>query len=481
MAYITEPEKQVNIAYDVDVAVAGSGPSGVFAAIASARMNCSTVLVDRFGEPGGVMTVGNVFGRLRVEPGHVPKGYAGIPKEFLDKHEALGGKVTTNFQGPHTFMNSCIASYVLIDMLRESGVHLMLSTFVTDPIVENGQVSGFFVENKSGRQAVKAKIVIDATGEADLVRRAGAAVLYPEPDNYIHDKHAPTGMAIWYTLGGVDWGRYQSFVAEQGEPDQEDIDWAEKNLPDMPPGPLLSRVRRAFEKGEYLHVWPIENLEVEKGPASLPDEAHQFGTIRPGLNLAEVQEGVAGARVACIRGINAADGNHISELEAQTRMRVFETARFWKDYVPGFENSFLMNISPFLGNRGGPCIQGDYVMTVEDVEKGAQFANNLFVFRPSGVKYKPKWTEFPYRAMLPRELDNVLAVGRSASCRPDTLLRGAHMVPHMGQAAGAAAALAVGEGVTPRQINVKSLQKHLFAEGFYLGDGKRLRDLGLSE
>jgi len=119
---------------------------------------------------------------------------------------------------------------------------------------------------------------------------------------------------------------------------------------------------------------------------------------------------------------------------------------------------------------------------MEDVKAGRRFPDVLYIFdhvEPGGA-YLGKWTDFPYRAMLPKKVDGLLAVGRSASCIPDTLLRSRPMVMHMGQAGGTAAALAVKNHVTPRELNVKELQETLLDEGFYPGDRARLKELGLA-
>ena len=482
MDFIIEPKKKVTVAHDADVAVAGAGTAGVFAAIAAARRGAETVLIDRFGEPGGIMTVGLTVGRLLVEPGHMPKGYAGIPKEFLDRHASLGGKVPQSpggFHSSHVFENSSAASYVLFQMLRESGVKLILSSYAGDPIMIDDRVAGLYVESKSGRQAVKAKVVIDGTGEADVARRAGASVLTPKPEYYEVDGHAPTGMALFYSAGGIDWERFEKYKESHQTAEKGDVKWAEVNLGDVPKPHLLPLIRKAWESGDYRIVRKIENLELDPPPEGSAEAVHDFGLIKSGGSIGRVDTGIGGGRIRAIRGIDASDGSHISEMEAQIRMYLFETSRFWKKYIPGFENSYLMFASPFLGNRGGACIEGEYVMTVADIEAGKRFPDDLFVFRPSGGNYRPKWTELPYRVLLPKTLEGLIAVGRSASGIPDTVLRNAHMVPHMGQAAGTAAALAAEKGISPKALDVKELQKALLAEGFYLGEDDRLRELGL--
>ena len=182
------------------------------------------------------------------------------------------------------------------------------------------------------------------------------------------------------------------------------------------------------------------------------------------------------------------DGVALSQDEIAVRTGIFETVQRWKREVPGFENAYLMTIAPFLGSRGGPCIKGEHTVTPADMLAGRRFPDVLFEFgargcfdpeRP-GTRVHSPWTDFPYRAMVPQKVEGLLAVGRSASGITDTLLRGRMMVMHMGQAGGTAAALAVGSGVSPRQLDVKVLQQRLLADGFFLRCGERLEELGIA-
>ena len=189
---VVEQEKKVPVAYDVDVAVAGSGVAGCFAAIAAARSGVETLLVDRFAYPGGNMGPGMIAGGSLTGGAfkHLNGGFTGIPREFIQRHVELGGGTVPESPNlgdlppsPHPgdyAKDSGIVSYTLLKMLEEAGVRCLFSTFIADPIVEDDRVCGLFVENKSGRRAVRAKVVVDATGEADVAMRAGAAMIYPE-------------------------------------------------------------------------------------------------------------------------------------------------------------------------------------------------------------------------------------------------------------------------------------------------------------
>jgi hypothetical protein len=91
------------------------------------------------------------------------------------------------------------------------------------------------------------------------------------------------------------------------------------------------------------------------------------------------------------------------------------------------------------------------------------------------------WTDVPYRVMIPKKTDGLMAVGRSASGIPDTLLRNREGVMYMGQAGGTAAAMAARSGIEPRAVDVNQLQRKLLKAGFHLGDKARLAELGLGD
>ena len=486
MEFVNEPAKQIPVVCEADVVVAGAGVAGVFAAISAARNGARTVLVDRFGSVGGNIGPGMinnghmVSGRPHNLVGYestVYPGLYGIGREFLERYAELGGTGILPYSRPHYPSDSSIASYVAQKMLEESGVRLYLSTQIADPIMDDTTVKGLFIENKSGRQAVFAKVIIDATGEADVARRAGAPILYPKNEYGEVDGHAPTGMGLYFVIGGVDWDRYDDYC-EKTVASEDDIAWATETYSEKIArnfGPILSQMKTAYENGEFCITGGVEldGVHVELnlgGPANIG------------------MKGIAQCRVspARVETIDAGNGNHISILEAGTRARAFEWAHFWKKYVPGFEDSYLLCIAPFLGSRGGPGIEGDYVLTMDDCREGRRFDDVLYLYGEfRALKYtceqgQPKWVDMPYRALLPKGIDGLMAVGRAASGKPDTLTRNRMACKVMGEAAGIAAAMAVRDGVAPRQVDVKNLQHALLQAGFCLGDIKRLRELGLT-
>jgi hypothetical protein len=198
---------------------------------------------------------------------------------------------------------------------------------------------------------------------------------------------------------------------------------------------------------------------------------------------------LAGFRLSLTRPdsrYDPANGGHISELEKQVRLFVYEAAEYLKGNVAGFEDVYVLTIAPFLGVRGGPCIDGEYSLTTRDCREGRRFDDTVLVYGEGrALEYTLKkhghyiWTDVPYRVMLAKNTRGLLAIGRNASCRPDTLLRQRLAAMQLGEVGGTAAALAVQQGVNPSELPVKKLQARLLEQGFYLGDRKRLEELGL--
>ncbi len=444
LGFVKEPAKKVPVAYDVDVVVAGGGISGVFAALAAAREGATTVLIDRFGYVGGSFGPGMMSQQGPIaEHGDAPAsgpagdpvkgGLVGLPKEFSREYFALGSGTPER-----SLADSNKAAYVALKMLKEAGVTLMLSAYVADPIMEGNKVCGVFVENKSGRQAVKAKVVIDATGEADVARRAGTPILQPKAETYDLDHHSPTGMGIWAVVAGIDPARFKGMEASEFE--------AKKDIGDLAQVGCSGLV----EIGPERHMRGIKAQLVRPHPK-----------------------------------VDAGNAEHISLLEAGVRMYIFEFVQHCRKNVPGCEDAYLLFTAPYLGCRGGPCIEGEYTLTMQDCREGKRFDDVIYrygeprAFRWMNEHGRVEWTDVPYRVMIPKKTDGLIAVGRSASGIPDTLLRNREGVMYMGQAGGTAAAMAAKSGIEPRAVDVKQLQRKLLKSGFHLGDRARLAELGL--
>jgi len=467
------------------VVVAGASVSGVFAALAAAENGARTLIVDRFGVVGGNIGPGMICkGTLASGKPH-PKapymsgtypGFMGLSKEFIERHAANGGGCVPPYSECHFPRDSNIASFTMLRMLVERGVDFMLSAYASDPVMEGNRVVGLFVENKSGRQAVLADITIDATGDADVARRAGAPVLYPKDEYHEVDGHSPSGVGMSFILGGIDWVAFEAYDKTHA-PSPEDISWAREALGSLKAEKYsgsshLAFMRRAWEEGSY------SRQDIDIGGKTLTTSIG-FGRIA-GENLAWGH-----ASVERTEKLDMGNARHVSALESRLRLHIFETIQVYRKYMPGFERAYVLVTAPFLGARGGPCIEGEYTLTMDDCRSVRKFDDVVYLYgefralRHTCEEGECRWAEVPYRVMVPKGIDGLLAVGRSASGKPDTLLRNRMAVKHMGQAGGTAAALCSKNEVSPRELDVKKLQRTLLDQGFYLGNVERLRELKL--
>lgn len=438
--------KQVPVIHDADVVVAGGGIAGCMAAVTAARNGARVVVVERFGTLGGNMGPGMFSGGVvhlaLVNPDAMAGGLKGIVGEFLNRCGAyVGGQL-----GHDYFFDSQVVSYVWLKLMEENNVALMLNACVSDVIREGARLTGLVVETKSGSQAVKAKVVIDATGDADVAFLAGC----PTDDGHVYFHPG-----CYFAIGGMDEARYLDFIKNAPPPDPKDLEWGQKTFKEngMPwyvtsLNPMLPLLKKAWYEGEYRIVGRIA------GRVAISVD---HGFYRP-------QRGIMGAQVGLWgSGIDCGDAALRTELEVGSRKWIFETAQFLRARIPGFEQSRLHMIAPYFHNRGGRSPICDYELTKEDVRTGARFDDAIFHTWGDEVgkdEFTMEGFDFPYRQLLPQKAEGLLMAGRAAIIQPP-VNRTRYKVMLMGQAAGLAAALAARDGVTPRRINIGELQKLL--------------------
>lgn len=494
---VTEPAKRVPVVRDVDVVVAGAGCAGVFAALAAAAEGACTVLVERTGMLGGNAGPGMLFGctdPMSEGPKHLPRGNTGIVKTVERRMiETAAGRP----------WNRCFSSSVFSEtvaaMMDEHGVELLMPAYAADPLLVDGRVAGLFVETKSGRVAIRARTVIDATAEADIAMRAGAPMIRhvradPAHKPAILDRYDTCMNPSWseenwnevglmYVVAGIDWTAYQAFLGN-AEPVR-----FKGLLPDAAgrphprvipkefkfPGSLFPKLRAAWESGEFRHA-----RELRDGALLY----WQFRMIRLGADTAEDAIAIHG-------DIDVDDWKDVATAEHAMRTLAGEAVRFMRRAAPGFENAWVLATSPFIGARGGPCIEGEAVVRPEHINEGRRQPDVVLRaiwetqrLREQGGASAQALSgyDLPYRMMLPKGLDGILVVGRGSSYLRrghDPATRGRIVQFHLGEVAGVAAALAAKAGVSVRSLDVTALQRKLLDRGVFLGENERLRELGL--
>lgn len=465
-----EVRKSVGVRAAVDVLVAGGGISGCTAALTAARQGARVMIVERFGVLGGNMGPGMFSGGvLHLATGYphvMTGGLPGIPGEFINRCEGYSDAQL----GRNKLRDSQVVAYVWSKLMAENNVQVLLNATVCDPIMDDRRVKGLIVEHSGGTCAIEAKVVIDCTGEADVAWRAGA----PTDPNV----NASSGML--FAIAGIDGARYAEFHRTEPAPSPADIEWAQAAFKGELYGfvsrlnPFLTRYRMAWELGEYRIVRSIGGGARVSLDHGLATQTHETQGSQNGI--LEAQIGVLGVSLA------NGDPLVLSAMESEARAYIFETAQFLRRHVPGCEQSWLLTTSPFFHRRAGRCCITELSLKREDILSEKRFDD--VVFRVY-VSHEPPGMgtgtggDFPYRQLIPRNVDGLLAAGRSC------LLASAGMrtrwkVFLMGQAAGVAAALAARDGVGPRQVNVRELQGILrHRHHAPMGEDSRLKELGI--
>lgn len=505
MSEMVELKKSVPVVDDVDVLIVGAGIAGSAAAVAAGRTGAKTMVVDRFGCPGGNMGPGMVGGAPNMEiPKPMGDRLTGIPGEFIERCEKYCG-------GPllaHYFRDSQVISYVWTQMMQEAGVQFKYNTYAGDPIMDGNRVIGLFVENKNGTQAIRAKVVVDATGDADIVARSGAPT--DAGKNLFHP-------GTYWAMANVNIDKYWSeiypmwtpptpeeeklmgprYIRGSDEynftPNPEDVAWAESvdqsidkphpSLTGMAKsrshGPLFQYYRLAWESGEYKFMQKIDGLGYVRADHGLFRAVSGIQYVSDPLRTGKY--GIIGALVGIWRNENPTSGDTavMTALEVKARNFIFETSQFLIRHVPGFEKAYLHIIAPYFNSRGGRSAITDRPVTRDDVNKGKRFSDTVFQMISPVDSGNVAAYDFPYRQILPQGVDGLLVTGRACIVQPP-VMRVRWMVLHMGQAAGVTAALVAKAGTATRELDVKEAQNllyHKYQTPF--GDGERLRELGI--
>lgn len=426
---------------EADVVVAGGGPGGVCAAIAAAKNGASVLLVEQLGFPGGMFTGGNM-----AVANSWP--WAGIGKEIFDRLGAMGGAVyhpdePPNYpifhfrgEGWHTVpYDPEMAKLVLFQMIEESGVKLLLHSFVTGAVTEGDRVRGIVVENKSGRQVLIGKVVCDGTGDGDVAASAGAEFIKGQGD-----ERRLFAMTMLVRLSHVDWPQVTEFS-------RQDPGW--DNV-----------IAEAAAGGDLPYYKPRSREMVPYWGHPRPELAHLWwedGALLWG---------------GTVEGVDGTDVDSLTRAEVECRKQWVSELAFLRKYVPGFAAARVEDSGVTVGVRMTRNIVGEYTYTGYDILEEREF--------PDTVAYiVPQFLGVPYRCLLPKRIDNLIVSARCISTTPGQTSSGPTLgsyndmksiptVMGYGEAAGTAAALAARLGVTPRELEVGTLQKALREQGALL-------------
>jgi glycine/D-amino acid oxidase-like deaminating enzyme len=452
---ITLPPRQAVLAAATDVLVVGGGPAGIGAALGAAAAGAEVVLAERYGFLGGNATAALVMPLMSFhtqraafeQPGatklfptdHGPGEpvVAGALAKLLSRLVQAGGAIAPSLETGYTVpFDPELFKLVALELLDEAGVRLLFHAFASD--VEHGPAHGVVFATKSGPVVIRARVVVDCTGDGDVAARAGAPYeIGREEDGLVQP------MTLMFRMVRFEQAAFATYV--RAHPEQ----W----------------------RGVH-GLWDLIRQAAAAGELDLPrEDILFFGTPHEG------EVSVNSTRVMRALGTDVFDWTR-AELESRRQMR--QIAAFLRRYVPGFEHAYVAQSGVHTGVRETRRIVGDYQLTAEDVLGARKFedvvargAYPVDIHNPKGsgtvLKRLPPGEAYdiPLRALLPQGVEGLLVAGRclSGTHEAHSSYRVMPIVMATGQAAGVCAALAAERDVTPRAVPVADVQAALIAQG----------------
>ncbi len=468
---ILSRSENIPIYGEYDVAVVGGGMAGTGAGLAAAKRGCRTIIIEALSALGGLATLGLV---------NIPIDFiCGLNAEMLDELEKIDA---------HWHRNTDPEKHKLVldRMIKKYNCDVLLVTSVVDTIMDGDTVCGVIIQTKTGREAILAKRVVDASGDSDAVYYAGGEYMAGRPGDGISQ-----GCSLEFILAGVDWDTYIN-----SELKRDDVQW-------------LGLIQKALDAGDLPYA--IDNHL--NWITHLPGRPQHCGKDEVSICLAHSRN--------CYPNSN----KDLTRMYMEGREQAVILARFIKEYIPGFKDAYLSYTGSLLGVRESRRIVGGYMLTGDDIAYSRRHDDVIAISAhgfdihnydgPGNIKwYKGRlpdgreayisnrsgfgtkmppddglprinmkelsndeiyYYDIPYRCMVPVRLENLLAAGRNLSCDivGQSGCRLVLLCFTLGEVAGTAMAMSIAQGLTPRRLDRIMLQKELIADGVNIGQDYR--------
>lgn len=460
---VDESSRSIPVMAETDVLVIGGGPAGLSAAIAASREGVDTIIVDRYGCFGGVITQA-MIGTIAWYRYAKTVDAGGICVEFERRAKELGGTINVfgnlknkemiaemekeglmvNGEPTYEILDTEIFKYVADMMVLDAGIKPLLHCYAVDVLMDDNIIKGVITESKSGRQVIMAKRVIDCTGDADIAYKAGVPYR-KNPKNELME------VTVNFGCSGINIGKFLMYIyLNRGSIG----DWGETSgkEEDSFSTYLVEPFNKAREAGEIPNDVKIESFWTNYTDAG---EITSFNGIH-------------------MTNIDCTDVWDLTKAEIEGRKRVMWAVKALKKYTPGFKKARLRSISSSLGTRESRKIIGEYNITENDIKNQARFQDTIGIcpefIDGYGIAIMPttgRYFHVPYRIMVPLKIENLLVAGRCVAGDKISHAATRQMVccTVTGQGAGVAAAVSIKENTTCREVNISIVQEVLRKQG----------------
>jgi len=450
METVREAAREVPVVAETDVLVVGGGPAGLAASLAASREGMDTMLVERYGCFGGTITQVGV-GSMSWYRSAGTIDAEGIGIEFETRAQEMGATfaLPEGSKSRGVILDTEMFKVVADTMVREAGVSPLLHSKVVDTVMDGSTIQGVVLESKSGRQAILAKRIIDASGDADIAAYAGA------PYSKL-PKSELMGVTVLCSCVGVEREPFYAYLKANPATYK---DWGE-----------TWEIETSGKEDHLPTAYLAEPFDRARKEGLIPEDMPIVGSFGPVSKIG----GCITMNMNYMFGFDSTDVFDLTRAEIEGREQAIYAIKALTAYVPGFEKARLKSFGMTLGTRDSRKIIGRSNLIAKDVREEGRFDDSIGIFPEfidgHGVLVLPttgRYFQIPFGVIVPQQVNNLLVAGRCVSGDKiaHAATRSMMCCALTGQAAGVAAAVSIKDDVNSNAVSVNRVQSRLKKQG----------------